>query len=86
MRLKTLTVLSALVSLFLALNACAVKEPPEACNCNTVDVSAEEIAGGCPASVKEQVCRLYREKERLQREEEQRRLEKSMEPKYIPRN
>ena len=84
MHLQRFIVLCALVSLFLALNACAGKEPAEACNCDTAGISAEEETGGCPADVKEKECRLYLEKDRLLREQERRRLEKSMEPRYVP--
>ena len=85
MRLRRIIIFCALVSLFLALNACTVKEPVEACKCDSAGISAEEEAGGCPAAVKEQECRLYREKEQLLQEEERRRLEKSIEPRNIPK-
>jgi hypothetical protein len=85
-------ILAFLVSLlfpFVALNVYAVEENPEACNCHTVDLTGEEIAGGCTDAVKEKTCPLYREtikwKERLKHEQEQRELEKRMEPRYIPR-
>jgi hypothetical protein len=74
---------------FLTLNVFAVEDNPAACDCHTVDITKEEITGGCTETVKEQTCTLYREtriwKERLKRDQEQRELEKRMEPRYAPR-
>jgi hypothetical protein len=85
-------ILAFLVSLLfpvIALNVYAVEENPEACDCHSVDLTQEEIAGGCTHEVKQAHCPLYREtikwKERLKHEQEQRELEKRMEPRYIPR-
>ena len=88
MRLNIYTVLISLAAFFSAPSAYPVQDNPEACNCETVDVSVEESAAGCPAGVKEKTCSLYREtrvwKERLRQQQEQRRLEKRMEPRTVP--
>ena len=89
MRRKIYTVSLLLAALFPVMKVHAVEDNPKACNCETLDVSGQEAAGGCPAHVKEQTCPLYREvqdwKERLRQQHEQRRQEKSMEPSNIPR-
>lgn len=69
-----------------AMNTCAGNNNPDACDCNTIVVSEEETRNGCPASVKEQICPLYRQamwqKEQLKKEQELRKLEKRMQPRY----
>lgn len=89
MCLKISAGLIFLAAVLLTLTAYPAEDKPEACNCETVDVSVEEEAGGCPGHVKERACPLYREtriwKERLREQQEQRRLEKRMEPRTVPR-
>lgn len=89
MRIELSAVFLVLATFLPALNGHAMEDDPKACNCETVEVSAQEQAGGCPADVKEKTCPLYREarvwKERLRQQQEQRRLEKRMEPPTIPR-
>lgn len=72
-----------------ACNTLAQEENTGACDCNTIVVSEEEARNGCPASVKEKTCPLFREtmikKEQLQREQDLRRQERNMEPRYITR-
>ena len=86
---RIITFLISLMFPLIALNVYAVEENPEACDCHSVDLVEEEIAGGCMDAVKQEYCPLYREtvkwKERLKHEQEQRELEKRMEPRYIPR-
>lgn len=67
----------------------AIEDNPSACECDTIELSEQEIVNGCPAHVKEQTCSLYREiqiwKQRLRDQQKQRELEKKMEPLNIPR-
>ena len=80
--------LLALPAFFFALSAYSVEDNPQACDCETVEISQQEEAGGCSAQVKEKACPLYREtriwKERLHEQQERRRLEKRMEVPNIP--
>jgi hypothetical protein len=61
---------------------------PSACDCETLIVSEEEAANGCPNYVKEKTCSLYRDseawKERLYRQRENRELEDNIQPRGIP--
>lgn len=81
--------LFTLLLLFLAFNTHAGEGNPEACDCKTIVVSEEEARNGCPASVKEQTCPLFRDtmikKDQLQRQQDLRRRERNMEPRYNPR-
>lgn len=84
---KQLNIITALCFLFFfTLNTYAQEGSPESCDCNTIIVSEEEASSGCPASVKEETCPVYRDammkKEQLQREEELRKMRKNMEPRY----
>ena len=87
---RLFTFLISLMFPFFALNAYAVEEKPEACDCHSIELTQEEIAGGCTDAVKKEHCPLYREtiiwKEQLQLEQERRQLERRMEPRYNPRN
>lgn len=84
----TIALFALLLSPLLVLQSHAVEENPDACDCDTLEVSEEEIAGGCPPAVKMRVCPKYREamiwQERLQQERERRDLERRMEPRHAP--
>lgn len=77
-----------ITSLFCLTNVLADIEMPSACDCETLVVSEEEAANGCPSHVKEKTCPLYRDsetwKERLRRQQENRRLEENIQPRGIP--
>ena len=89
MRITISAFLLVLATFLPALSAYSVEDNPKACDCETMEISDQEQAEGCPASVKEKACPLYREtkvwKERLHQQQEQRRLEKRMEPGTVPR-
>jgi len=73
-------------SIFLASDTYGQKSNPDACDCNTIIVSDEETGNGCPAFVKEQIYPLYRQamwqKDYLNKEQDLRKLEKRMEPRF----
>lgn len=89
MQAKLAVILIALPALLIGSRAIAAEENPEACNCELIELTEQEEAGGCPAHVKERVCPLYRQarewKQRLQEQHDRRRREKRMEPLNIPR-
>lgn len=84
--MKTCRVLLLVALILTALCTYAGENNTDACDCNTIVLSDEEIQNGCTASVKEQTCSLYRlsmwRKEQLMKEQELRKLEKRMEPRY----
>ena len=85
--MKTFPGLIALVLLFCTgLNTYAQEGNPQACDCKTIFVSDEEASAGCPASVKEETCPMFRDaimqKEQIKREQELRKMRKNMEPRY----
>ena len=55
MRLKKHIVIFVLLQLCLALNTHAVEENPAACNCETIDISDEEVEQGCNDGVKKEI-------------------------------
>ena len=75
-----------LVLFLFVINAYADEGNPQACDCKTIFVSDEETGAGCPASVKEEACPMFRDammqKEQIKREQELRKMRKNMEPRY----